>query len=755
MSVRTLNGDGARGVARVGVRVSPTRERGVGMGCRTKVKSPKVQNLKVNAALGFLALVLLLVWGGVARGEELSPAELANHRCLDCHGQSKIATLSPEERRTMVVAGGAGVEPATRAGLYIDTGKLKGSIHGTQACVDCHAEAVKLPHGQHLASPSCEGSCHAKASGDYVQGVHAAARAKGDAQAPTCATCHGGHEILPVRDRNSRTYPLNVVKVCGDCHQKHAAPEPGKADGKQQVSAYLESVHGRAVTEGLAVAATCADCHGNHRILPSSDPRSSVHRDNVPNTCGQCHVGVRETYAMSIHGEKLAAGESKAPVCTDCHTAHHIARTNTPAFMLDIVNECGTCHSQNPADKGSDRKTSFYDTYRQSYHGQVTRLGVTRAARCSDCHGAHDIRRIADPASRLNGEHRVETCRKCHPDASPQFAMFQPHADFHDAARYPLLHGVWIYFVIAMSGSFGFFGLHSVLWLVRSWIERLKHGPHPKFAANGHAIQRFNRIDRINHAFVIITFFGLAMTGLPLIYSDKPWAKGLASLFGGIAAAGVIHRIFAVMLAGNFVVHFWELGKTFRKTPLKRMLFGPMTLLPRPKDLFDCLGMLRWFFVGGAKPRFDHWTYWEKFDYTAEVVGSGIIGVSGLLLWFPLFFAQFIPGWVFNIAMVVHGYEALLAVGFIFTIHFFNAHLRLEKFPVDDVMFTGRLPEEEFKHERGEEYDRLVKDGTIAQLRVKPAPRWYRVFAVIAGVLAMVIGTTLIALIILAGLKVI
>ena len=138
----------------------------------------------------------------------------------------------------------------------------------------------------------------------------------------------------------------------------------------------------------------------------------------------------------------------------------------------------------------------------------------------------------------------------------------------------------------------------------------------------------------------------------------------------------------------------------------------------------------------------------------AEVGGSGIIGLSGLLLWFPEFFSRFMPGWIYNVATIVHGYEALLAVGFIFTIHFFNAHLRLEKFPVDDVIFTGQLPEEEFKQERGAEYDRLVATGQLEALKVRPASHWYRRLAVAVGILAMTIGTAIVALIILAGLGV-
>jgi hypothetical protein len=110
---------------------------------------------------------------------------------------------------------------------------------------------------------------------------------------------------------------------------------------------------------------------------------------------------------------------------------------------------------------------------------------------------------------------------------------------------------------------------------------------------------------------------------------------------------------------------------------------------------------------------------------------------------------------MFNVATIVHGFEALLAVGFIFTIHFFNAHLRLEKFPVDDVMFTGRLPEEEFKHERGAEYERVMASGEIAKLRVPAPAAWYRHFAVFIGIGAMTVGTIIVALIILAALRII
>ena len=703
---------------------------------------------------GRLMLIALAVLAGLMAGRvgavEVTAAEIANRRCSNCHAKPDIGELSPRERAPMVAPGGQPSTvspPAKRPGLSVTPGTMAGSVHAKLACIDCHADAEKLPHVAKLQPATCNASCHSSANSDHLQGVHAAAMARGIPNAPTCGTCHGSHEIVPVRDRQSRVNSLNVINVCGDCHANHVN---GDEKPGANVAKYMESVHGRALAKGaLSVAASCADCHGSHLVLPSEDPRSAMNRGKVSATCGKCHTGPSETYVGSIHGLEMAKGNLNAPVCSDCHTAHSITRTGTPGFKLDIINECGDCHDK--PIPGSKSPTTLYETYRQSYHGQVTNLGFARGARCSDCHGAHDVTRANDPVGRLAGFNRVETCRQCHPKANEKFAQFQPHADPRDAKRYPILFGVRIYFIIMMSFAFGFFGLHSVLWFIRSAIERIKHGPHPHMPAQTFSIQRFNRVDRINHAFVIISFFGLTMTGLPLYFSDKGWALTMMTLCGGVEAAGVLHRFFAIILILNFVVHGVGVFRRMKKYGPIKLIFGPTTMLPRWKDITDCLGMWRWFFKGGQKPKFDRWTYWEKFDYVAEVGGSGIIGLTGLMLWFPDFFAKFLPGSVFNIASLVHGLEALLAIGFIFTIHFFNAHLRLEKFPVDDVMFTGRLPEEEFKHERGAEYERLVAEGKLDELRVAPAPAWYRKFAVFAGITAMAVGTTLVVLIILAA----
>ena len=695
--------------------------------------------------------LILVTLGGRIWAIELTDAELSNRRCFNCHGQQHIADLDAAERAGMVTGSQEATEPSgPRSELLIDAAMLQQGVHATLACVACHADAQELPHAATLKPAYCNDACHVDAGAAFRRSGHAQALVAGEPMAPTCASCHGAHDILPARDPRSRTFPLKVINLCADCHTKHHERGPEGQGAATYMSSYMESVHGRAVTQaGLIVAATCVDCHGYHEVLPQADPKSSVHRDHIPGTCGKCHVGINETYSASIHGQKLAEGDARAPVCSDCHTAHAISQAATPYFVRDIVAECGKCHDQPQSDGGR----SLYDTYRMSYHGQVTRLGSNRAARCSDCHGAHDILPVDDPASRLHPDHRAATCRSCHPAANANFAQFMPHGDYTDGKRYPLLHGIWLYFVIVMSVTFGFFGVHSLLWISRSILHRIKHGPHPR-PNGGAAIKRFTRVDRVNHAVMIVSFFGLTLTGMPLFFSDHTWARMLAGLFGGVGAAGYFHRFFALLLLGNVIVHAGGLIRRIRRTSARAVLLGPNSMLPRGRDFKDFGGMVRWFF-GGPKPTFDRWTYWEKFDYWAEIFGTGVIGFTGLMLWFPELFSRFMPGWMFNVATVVHGYEALLAVGFIFTIHFFNAHLRLEKFPVDDVMFTGRLSEAEFQHERGAEYERMKATGALESLRVAPAPKWQRSVAVAVGVLAMLIGTARVALIVLAGLKVI
>jgi len=264
---------------------------------------------------------------------------------------------------------------------------------------------------------------------------------------------------------------------------------------------------------------------------------------------------------------------------------------------------------------------------------------------------------------------------------------------------------------------------------------------------------RFGRTERLLHGFLMFSFLGLAFTGLPLLFSHEPWAASLARFFGGFESAGTIHRVCAVVMISVFTIHVSRIVRRLFGQKDLGILWGPHSMVPQPRDVVEMIAHVRWFVGLGPQPRFDHFTYWEKFDYWAVFWGMGIIGGSGLVLWFPELFAYVLPGWMFNIATVVHGEEALLAVGFIFTIHFFNGHLRPEKFPMDSVIFTGRVTVAEMEEERPEEFERLRRAGRLDELASAAAPRWVYRLGRTAGGTAVVLGLLMVALILFAVLK--
>lgn len=235
---------------------------------------------------------------------------------------------------------------------------------------------------------------------------------------------------------------------------------------------------------------------------------------------------------------------------------------------------------------------------------------------------------------------------------------------------------------------------------------------------------RFTRLNRILHIIMIVSFISLALTGMTLKFSYTGWASALSRLFGGYESAGYVHRLAAVFMFGIFVTHITDLIRLRKREHVswRGLLFGPGSMLFNRKDLSDLIGNIKWFLGKGPRPAYGRWTYWEKFDYFAVFWGIFVIGSTGLTLWFPEFFTLFLPGWFLNVATIVHSDEALLAVGFIFTVHFFNTHLRPEKFPMDIVIFTGRMPVEEFRRDKPEEYEALVKAGTLDDHLVEAYP---------------------------------
>ncbi len=256
-------------------------------------------------------------------------------------------------------------------------------------------------------------------------------------------------------------------------------------------------------------------------------------------------------------------------------------------------------------------------------------------------------------------------------------------------------------------------------------------------------VRRFSAVNVKMHLAIVITFLLLAATGLPLKFHWAPWARELMDLLGGVDTARVLHRLAAI---GTFGYAAFHIGHLFVRRVFGRergLFWGPDSMVPQPKDFTDFFASVRYFFYLGKRPAADRWTYFEKFDYFAVFWGVLIIGVSGSMLWFPEFFTAFLPGWALNAAYVVHSDEALLATGFIFIFHFFHTHLRPESFPMDIVVFTGKMPLSHFQVTRPVEYQRLVAKGELEEYLVEaPSTKEIR-RAYMFGSLALIIGVTL------------
>jgi cytochrome b subunit of formate dehydrogenase len=229
---------------------------------------------------------------------------------------------------------------------------------------------------------------------------------------------------------------------------------------------------------------------------------------------------------------------------------------------------------------------------------------------------------------------------------------------------------------------------------------------------------RFTRAQRYMHAVLFTTFLGLAATGLPMRFSESFWARRFATGVGGFGAILFLHKFFAVVLTIAFLIHVKDIFQRGFINREKGIFWGPTSMVANWKDVKDIFGHMRWFLGLGPKPQFDRYAYWEKFDYWAVFWGMIVIGFSGYAMWFAPFFAHFLPGWALNAVLVIHSEEGLLAVLFIFSIHFVNTHLRPDSFPMDMVIFTGVESEEEFKHKRPLEYERN------SQRRASSKRRW-------------------------------
>jgi cytochrome b subunit of formate dehydrogenase len=660
---------------------------------------------------------LILGLGWLASAQAAEASSLDNPGCLSCHSDKKRINVP-----------GRDGEPRDLYGINRD--KYDKGVHARLACVDCHTD---------------------------IQ----------DNRAP-----------------HRRAAPVKVD--CVECHERlwEAAKKDGTAAAKPNLEKVVKNAKAHSVSfhalprkdNPSRVNARCDECHNTHTfVMPPPKKKGSDEYDEwrraIPALCGtNCHEKQFKTYAKSVHGDEVINAENaKAAVCIDCHTNHEVEGVKLDAFKLILPEECGQCHRKN------------LKSYRGTFHGQITKLGYAHTAKCYDCHGSHDIFRVDEPESKVHPNNRLNTCKTCHDGkqadlATAGFETFGPHAHANDYKRYPQMYIASRFMIALLIGVFAFFWLHSGLWYFREWMDRRKSQkqgkvplidrrkagvtarwrPRAQVVAD-HAkdemkhVKRFALGWRIAHLLFALLTMTLVLTGTSIMYAHSTWAPEVVKALGGAITTGIIHRVAATLFIGIFFVHFVTvMYHLLVKQRGQFKWFGPDSLIPRWQDFKDCWGMFKWFAGKGSRPSFDRWAYYEKFDYWAVFWGVTVIGTSGLMLAFPSVTATYLPGWVFNVAVLVHGEEAFLAAVFLFTVHFFNNHFRPDKLPPPDiVMFTGTQSLEEFRREHAAQYERLVASGELEKCLVDPPTAPLRRGSKILGLTLIGIGLTLLVLVIM------
>ncbi len=231
-------------------------------------------------------------------------------------------------------------------------------------------------------------------------------------------------------------------------------------------------------------AATCNDCHGTHDILPASDPHSKIWRQNVASTCGKCHSDVYKTYAQSIHGQAVSKGVLQAATCTDCHSEHRILAPGdpgSPVYMANVSQEaCSRCHADAQLMAGFNLPQDRVPTYEGSYHGLAAHEGRQTVANCASCHGVHNIYPSSDPRSTVNRANLSKTCGQCHTDAGRRFAIGPVHALSSSTPGGRILDYVKIFYFIVIPVTLGLMLLHNLIdWRRKTRAVLAQYRQHP------------------------------------------------------------------------------------------------------------------------------------------------------------------------------------------------------------------------------------------------------------------------------------
>jgi predicted CXXCH cytochrome family protein len=324
-----------------------------------------------------------------------------------------------------------------------------------EACLACHSRpnlTYTFPSGQVWSVHVDPEAFH-----DSVHGSELA-----------CTDCHkdiSGYPHPPLEASTIRFYELSQYQVCRDCHE----------DAYEES---LDSTHAREIAAGNWDAAICTDCHGAHDTVDLDN----APRTQIPQTCSQCHSTIYNEYLESVHGKALVdENNTDVPTCIDCHGTHTQEDPRTQSFRLNSPKLCADCHADEALMTKYDLSTHVFDTYVSDFHGTTVTLFEraspdlpTNKAVCYDCHGIHNMKRADDRQSQVFQENLLQTCQRCHPDATENFpASWLSHYE-PDINKYPLVYLVELFYKIMIPAVVGFMALVVVFDISSRFTHRFR-----------------------------------------------------------------------------------------------------------------------------------------------------------------------------------------------------------------------------------------------------------------------------------------
>lgn len=276
-----------------------------------------------------------------------------------------------------------------------------------------------------------------------------------------------------------------------------------------------------------------------------------------------------------------------------------------------------------------------------SYHGLAAEGGSVVAANCSSCHGVHNILPSSDPHSTVHHANLNATCGKCHKGATQKFTLTVVHqSDGVHPEDIGAVIARWVrmvYTILILGVIVGMFVHNFIIW--RSKAAARRHMQNPMML-------RMTTNQRWRHLVLLTSFIILVITGFALKFPNSWFAEALGM---GEHVRSIIHRIAGVVLilAGFYHLFYLAIAREGR-----RLIYD---IAPRPTDLKDVLAaMLYYLGLSKTRPQFGRFSYGEKAEYWALVWGTGLMGVTGIMMWAKVWVGNLLARWWVDVATAIH-----------------------------------------------------------------------------------------------------